>query len=73
MICETLLVKNHADQLNFRLAGVALELFTVVKAARLGSVSVESTCLRAAVLPQLHHQLSQQRSRRMLPVEAPAV
>lgn len=67
------MTKTYADHLNHRLAGVALELSTVVKAARLGSVNAVSTFLRAAVPLRLHHQLNQQRSRRMLPVEEPAV
>jgi len=65
--------KTYANHLNHRLAGVALELFTVVKDARLGSVNVVSTFLRVAVPLPLHHRLNQQRSRRMLPVEEPAV
>ena len=73
MICSPIVINKHADHLNLRLAGVAPELFTVVKDVKPDLASAVSTFLRAAVPPRLHHQLSQQRSRPMLLVEEPAV
>jgi hypothetical protein len=67
------MIESHTDKINYRLAGVAPELFTVVKGVKLDLVSAVSTFLRAAAAHRLFHQLNQQRSRQMLPVEELAV
>jgi hypothetical protein len=67
------MIESHTDNLHYRLAGVAPELFTVAKVVKPDLDSVVSTFLRAAAAYRLPHQLNQQRSRQMLPVEEPAV
>lgn len=66
------MIKNHTDNLHYRLAGVAPELFTVAKGVKPGLASAVLMFLRAAAAYRLLHQLNQQRSRQTLLVEEPA-
>jgi hypothetical protein len=66
------MIESHTDIINYRLAGVAPELFTVAKGVKPDLVSAVSTFLRAAAAYRLPHQLNQQRSRQMLLVEEAA-
>jgi hypothetical protein len=67
------MIESHTDTINYRLAGVDPELFTVAKGVKPGLASAVSTFLRAVAPHRLLHQLNQQRSRQMLLVEEPAV